>query len=61
MGTRVKIGKFTVPKISFDAKDYIDMILWKDIKITDSSMIKHISNDSLYIFIKESTRLKYYG
>ncbi|GBM03078.1 Protein lev-9 [Araneus ventricosus] len=55
---RDSIRKFAIPKVNFDAKDYIDFITWNNIEITETPMTRHISIDSLDQFIRESSETK---
>jgi hypothetical protein len=49
------VRKFKVPKINFDAKDYIDMILWPENDVTEPPLLKHVSSDSLKDFIRKAS------
>lgn len=53
--SRGGVRKFKVPKINFDAKDYIDMISWAENDVTEPPLVKHVSIDSLKDFIRKTS------
>lgn len=53
--SRGGVRKFKVPKINFDAKDYIDMISWAENDVTELPLVKHVSIDSLKDFIRKTS------
>ena len=48
------VRKFVVPKLNFHAEDFIDMIKWTDITITEPPMTKHITDEDLKKYISEA-------
>lgn len=44
-GTQEAIRKFVVPTLNFEAKDYIDLIDWQGINVTEPPVIKFLSDE----------------
>lgn len=53
-GNKGGIRKLLIPLINFDFTDYNDLTHWHDVKLTESSMTMHISDDKLQQFIKQA-------
>lgn len=49
---------FKIPKINWDAKDYIDLIDWSTCVVTEPPLLRDISNEDLTTFIKEKVAIK---
>lgn len=49
-----EVRKFVTPKLNFKAEDYIDMIDWADVTITEPPMTKHVTDEDLAKYICEA-------
>ncbi|KAG8261846.1 hypothetical protein J6590_064702 [Homalodisca vitripennis] len=42
-----QIRRFEIPKIIFGASEYIDMIVWSDLEVTEPPLTRHLTNQDL--------------
>lgn len=52
------IRYFKVPKLNFQATDYIDLINWTETTITEPPLTKHLKNEELEFLVKEKIPLE---
>ena len=45
------IRQFSVPKLNFDANDYISIIDWQKTEVSDPPLLAHISQDDIEMFV----------
>lgn len=46
--TSSSVRTFVVPKFNFDAEDYIDIINWSEVTVTEPPLLKTINNDVIF-------------
>ena len=55
---RSGVRVFTLPKLKFKAKSYIDMIDWQNAQLTDPPLLKHITNEEIKNLIQSGDMLQ---
>ena len=45
------IREFAIPKLNFEATDYVDLINWQECNITEPPLTKHISDEDLKLLV----------
>ncbi|KAK5643395.1 hypothetical protein RI129_007240 [Pyrocoelia pectoralis] len=55
---QTKIRQFVVPTINFEAKDYIDLIDWSNITVTEPPVTKFLTDTEIQNFIESGDHSK---
>ena len=50
------IRKFEIPKLNFDAKDYIDLINWMDVIITVPPVFRYLSKEDITLLVTSDSK-----
>jgi len=45
------LRRFVVPQLDFDANDYVELINWQDVEITEPPLTVSISDDAIKLFV----------
>lgn len=49
----VPLRRFTIPKLNFSAADYVDLVDWQTVKVTEPPVIAELSQSNLESFVAE--------
>lgn len=49
--TPTALRRFTVPQLNFDAKEYVELINWQDVEVTEPPLTLNISDDAIKLFV----------